>query len=207
MSDLVSVGLSFFAIAISPGPANISNIAIAMSRGRKISLIYGFGLSTGLLFWGIIAASGLGLILQDSIYLLMILKIVGGIYLLWLAFLSIKDAIEPQSQSLKREIESKSYLRWFIEGVILNVSNPKTVIAFVVALSTGIETTKGTISLILGVITCVIVGFLTNGFYSLSFSFRFVMNWYQKVNRWINFIVSVLFLIIGFDLILSAFIE
>lgn len=93
MFSLFSIGLAFFVIAISPGPANISNAMVAMSQGRKISLIYGAGLSIGLVFWGIIAASGLGIILQSSIYLLMTLKIFGGLYLIWIAFLSAKEAI------------------------------------------------------------------------------------------------------------------
>jgi threonine efflux protein len=50
--SLFSIGLAFFAIAVSPGPANISNATIAMSQGRKTSLVYGAGLSTGLVFWG-----------------------------------------------------------------------------------------------------------------------------------------------------------
>ncbi len=207
MFDLVSVGLSFFAIAASPGPANISNAAIAMSRGRKISLVYGAGLSTGLIFWGIIAASGLGVILQNSTHLLTVLKIFAGLYLLWLSFLSIKEAIQPQAPSFQIEIKSKSYFRWFAQGVILNVSNPKTVIAWLAALSAGIKTQHGTISIVLAVLVCVIIGFLTNAMYSLSFSFNYVMNWYQKANKWINITVAGIFAIAGFELIRSSFIK
>ncbi len=84
MLSLLNIGLAFFVIAVSPGPANISNATIAMSLGRKISLIYGAGLSVGLVFWGLVAASGFGMILQSSVYLLMTLKVFGGLYLLWL---------------------------------------------------------------------------------------------------------------------------
>ncbi|WP_227986288.1 hypothetical protein [Salinivibrio sp. VYel1] len=65
--SLVSIGFAFFVVAVSPGPANISNATIAMSKGRKVSLVYGAGLSIGLLFWGIVAASGLGVVLQGSV--------------------------------------------------------------------------------------------------------------------------------------------
>ncbi len=205
MSDLVSVGLAFFAIAVSPGPANISNAAIAMSQGRKTSLIYGAGLSIGLVFWGIIAASGLGFVLQDFIHLLMILKIFGGLYLLWLAFLSIKEASQSQPQCFQTQTQTKSYSKYFIQGMILNISNPKTLIAWLAALSAGIETTSSTTSLISGVMLCIIIGFATNATYSLSFSFNFVMVWYQKVHKWINAAVSGLFAIAGVALIRSAF--
>lgn len=51
LASLASSGLAFFLIAISPGPATISNATIAMSYGRKMSLVYGLDLSCGLAFW------------------------------------------------------------------------------------------------------------------------------------------------------------
>lgn len=65
----------------TPGPATISNAAIAMSRGRKTSLVYGAVLSFGLAFWGLIAASCMGTVLQGSFYFLAALKFIGGLYL------------------------------------------------------------------------------------------------------------------------------
>ncbi|MFM2484337.1 LysE family translocator [Celerinatantimonas yamalensis] len=205
MLSLFSIGLAFFVIAVSPGPANISNATVAMSRGRTISLIYGAGLSTGLVCWGMVAASGLGVILQSSIYLLMALKLFGGLYLLWLAFLTGRSAIHPDNKSLQVASNSKSHLGWFIKGVILNVSNPKTVIAWLAALSVGLGANDSTTSLMLGVIVCILVGFATNALYSIFFSFKGVMAWYQRASRWINSIVSGLFAVAGIGLIRSAF--
>lgn len=205
MISLFNIGIAFFVIAISPGPANISNAAVAMSHGRKTSLIYGAGLSTGLVFWGIVAASGLGVILQSSIYLLMALKIFGGLYLIWLAFLSGREAVHPDDRSLQVETDSKSNLRWFIKGVILNVSNPKTVIAWMAALSIGLSSNDSSTSLMFGVIVCIVVGFATNALYSVFFSFNGVMAWYQKARRRINCVVSGLFAVAGLGLIRSSF--
>ena len=47
--SLTSTALAFFVVAVSPGPANISNATIAMTYGRRTSLIYGAGLSCGLI--------------------------------------------------------------------------------------------------------------------------------------------------------------
>ena len=183
----------------------MSNAAIAMSRGRKTSLIYGAGLSTGLVFWGIVAASGFGVILQSSVHLLMALKIFGGLYLIWLAFLSGREAICPDKQSLQVENDSKSHLGWFIKGVVLNVSNPKSVVAWMAALSVGLGSNDNTTALLLGVVVCIVVGFFTNALYSVFFSFNGVMAWYQNASRWINGVVSGLFALAGIGLIRSAF--
>ena len=203
--SLLTIGLAFFAIAISPGPANISNAAIAMSRGRAVSLVYGFGLSSGLVVWGLVAASGLGAVLQTSVYLLMVLKVLGGIYLIWLAYLSAKSVMSPQIEAESEQNDNTSYLSWFIKGVLMNISNPKTVIAWMAALSVGLSADANTAHLVSGVLVCVVVGFLTNGFYSLCFSFQFMMRGYQKVAKYLNAVFAAIYAFAGFALIKSAF--
>lgn len=203
--SLLSIGIAFFVIAVSPGPANISNATIAMSQGRRTSLIYGAGLSTGLVFWGIIAASGMGAILQSSIYLLTALKVFGGLYLLRLAYLSAKETIKSNSTSIEIIDENTSGKKWFFRGVIMNISNPKTVIAWMAALSMGLGSNDGMLSLVLGLVVCMIVGFATNAMYSICFSYRGVMSWYQRASRWINGVTSFLFSIAGIGLLRSAF--
>lgn len=203
--SLLSIGLAFFVIAVSPGPANISNATIAMSKGRITSLIYGAGLSTGLVFWGVIAASGMGAVLQNSIYLLMALKIFGGLYLLRLAYLSAKETMKSNSSNTEMIDENVSGKSWFFRGVIMNISNPKTVIAWMAALSVGLGSNDGILSLVSGLLVCMIVGFATNAMYSICFSYRGVMNWYLRASRWINGIASFLFAIAGVGLLRSAF--
>ncbi|WP_299072440.1 LysE family translocator [uncultured Paraglaciecola sp.] len=203
--SLLSIGIAFFVIAVSPGPANISNATIAMSKGRRTSLIYGAGLSTGLVFWGVVAASGMGAILQSSVYLLMSLKVFGGLYLLRLAFLSAKESMKPNSANLGMIDETFSDKKWFLRGVIMNISNPKTVIAWMAALSVGLGSNDGILSIISGLVVCIIVGFATNAIYSICFSYHGVMNWYQRASRWINGATSFLFTIAGIGLLRSAF--
>ncbi|MAX52449.1 MAG: lysine transporter LysE [Methylophaga sp.] len=203
--SLFMIGLSFFVVAVTPGPANISNAIIAMKRGRKISLIYSAGLSFGLVFWGVIAASGMGAVLQSSVYLLMLLKVFGGLYLLWLAYLSGKSAFNPQVENINDPSNIPTAKKWFIRGFLLNISNPKTVIAWLAALSVGLDAGDNMHALVAGVLVCVFVGFSVNAMYSLVFSFSGVMNIYQRISRWINGIASALFTIAGIGLIRSAF--
>lgn len=199
--SLLSVALAFFVIAVSPGPATISNATIAMSYGRKTSLIYGAGLSSGLVFWGLIAASGMGAVLQSSVYVLMVLKVFGGLYLLWLAFLSARAAYSPSAEATT----IKGQQRWFLRGFLLNISNPKTVIAWMAALSVGLDANDSIYAVIAAVAVCVVVGFLTNALYSFVFSVGGMMRLYQKGQRWVNGVMAGLFSIAGIGLIRSAF--
>lgn len=204
MTDLVSLastGLAFFVVAVSPGPANISNATIAMIHGRKTSLIYGTGLSLGLVFWGLIAASGMGAVLQSSIYLLMILKVFGGLYLLWLAFLSGRSA-------WRSDLENPVAVRdqsWLLRGLLLNMSNPKSVIAWMAALSVGLDSNDGIGAVVATTAVCIGIGFMNNALYSILFSIDGMMLGYRRFRRRINGVVATLFTLAGFGLIRSAF--
>ncbi len=204
MIDVISLSVSavaFFAVAVTPGPANLSNATIAMSHGRKTSLIYSFGLSFGLVFWGLIAASGMGAVLQGSVYLLMALKIVGGLYLLWLALQTARSASQANPEVLTVPTEK----RWFLRGLVLNVSNPKSVIAWMAALSVGIDSNDGLQVVVATTLVCAAVGFLNNALYSYIFSIGGMMRAYRRFRRRIDGVAAALFTLAGLGLIRSAF--
>lgn len=200
-ASLVVTALAFFIVAVSPGPANISNAAVAMSYGRKTSLIYGAGLSCGLVFWGLIAASGMGAILQSSLYLLMGLKVLGGLYLLWLAWQSGRSALRADVNGVVLTAKG----RWFWRGLILNMSNPKSVIAWMAALSVGLGPEDGYLSVAAATLVCIAAGFLNNALYSVLFSVSGMMTAYRRFRIWIDGVVAGLFAIAGLGLIRSAF--
>lgn len=199
--SLGSAGLAFFVVAISPGPATISNSAIAMQYGRRTSFIYGLGLSSGLVFWGLLAASGMGAMLQNSLYLLSTLKVLGGLYLLWLALQSVRSARQQKSVPPSQPAEQ----RWFLKGLALNLSNPKSVIAWMAALSVGLDATASLPTLFAVTIVCSIAGFAANALYSLLFSIEAVMRGYIEFRRQFDGFVAALFTLAGFALIRSAF--
>ncbi|MBX2870340.1 MAG: LysE family translocator [Acidiferrobacterales bacterium] len=204
MNELISLGstaIAFFIVAVSPGPANISNAAIAMHYGRRTSLVYGAGLSFGLVFWGIVAASGMGAVLQSSLYLLTALKVLGGVYLLWLALQSGRQAI----RSDEADIVATEKQNWFVKGLILNMSNPKSVLAWLAALSVGVSPGDSGSAIIAPTLVCILVGFANNALYSMLFSVGGMMKTYRKCRRWISGVVATLFAFAGLGLIRSAF--
>ena len=200
LTTLTTVGIAFWVIAASPGPANISNAAIAMRYGRRASIVYGLGLSVALVFWGLLAATGMGAVLQSSVWLLSVLKLAGGGYLLWLAWQSGRSAIRPDTI---KEVETGAG-RWFWRGVILNLSNPKSVIAWMAALSMGLNPSDTALSVVLTTLVCVAVAFFNNLSYSLVFSLGGMMAIYRRCRRWIDGASAALFATGGLALIRSG---
>lgn len=200
IATLFAVAVAFWVIAASPGPANISNAAIAMRYGRRASVVYGLGLSVALVFWGILAATGMGAVLQASAWLLAVLKVLGGAYLLWLAWHSGRSALRPDAV---KDVEIGAG-RWFWRGVILNLSNPKSVIAWMAALSMGLNPEDGVAAVGVTTLVCVVVAFGNNLTYSLVFSMGGMMAIYRRARRWIEGASAALFATGGLALIRSA---
>jgi threonine efflux protein len=66
LDSYLAIAVAFFIVAVSPGPANIAVATVAMHSGRRPGLLFGLGLSVGLAFWGVVAATGLGVMLQST---------------------------------------------------------------------------------------------------------------------------------------------
>jgi len=200
MNGLLATLLAFFVVTVSPGPANIAVAAVSASSGRRTGMLFGLGLAVGLAFWGVVAATGLGFVLQSTAQFLVVFKFAGGAYLLWLAYSAAKTAMRPVSNS--RVTEKRGH--WFWRGLVLNISNPKAVIAWMAALSVGLGDNGSGVGLGLTTGICALIGVVNYMGHAAIFSTQRAMRIYSMGRRWINGLVSVLFAVAGIGLIRSA---
>ena len=201
LENIIAIALAFFIVTVSPGPANIAVATTSMSSGRKSGLLFGVGLSVGLAFWGFVAATGMGAVLKSTPSVLITLKVLGGLYLLWLALQSARSA----KQKTENVASSTRQGRWFWRGLILNLSNPKAVVAWLAALSMGLGGDGNGATVVAATSVCIVLGFLNYASYALAFSLSGFMSGYKRLRRWIDGVVAGLFAIAGLSLIRSAF--
>ena len=71
----------------SPGPATLSIVGTAISRGSAS--------------WGITAALGVSALMLANAWVFEVIRYIGAVYLLFLAFKVMKAAIEPGAASLE----------------------------------------------------------------------------------------------------------
>jgi threonine efflux protein len=200
LDSYLAIAVAFFIVAVSPGPANIAVATVAMHSGRRPGLLFGLGLSVGLAFWGVVAATGLGVMLQSTTTFLMFLKLFGGAYLIWLALQSGRSAAR-KTGNMTAQTQGG---RWFWRGLLLNLSNPKAVVAWMAALSMGLGQGTGTHAVAIATLICVGLGFVNYAGYALTFSLPGFMAGYRRSRRWIDGVVTGLFALAGFSLIRSA---
>ena len=202
MSDpiaLFAIATAFTIVTSAPGPANLACATTAASQGRRAGFAIAFGLAIGLSFWGLIAASGLGALMGASQSALFGLKLLGGAYLLWLAWMSAR----AKSTEVRTRVQSWSIKALVLRGLFLNVSNPKAVFAWMATLSVGLNPEVG--GVFLAVLLCSFIGLLNYMIWALAFSHFRAMQVYDKFARRIDLIVAALFAFAGLSLIKNAF--
>ena len=126
---LVAYSVACFVLFITPGPDMSLFLAKTISGGRKAGIAAMLGAQAGCCVHTMLAALGLSALLAASATAFLVLKLVGGLYLLWLAV----DAIRHGSAlNVRREAGTQvSVWRTFVLGVGVNLTNPKVVLFFV----------------------------------------------------------------------------
>lgn len=105
---------------LSPGPAIIAASRSAAARGRQASMPYAMGLAAGASFWCLFALFGLTVLFRLVPQSYLLLRLVGGAYLIWIAVQMWRHAADP----LAMEGETLAG-PGFRQGLALNLSNPK----------------------------------------------------------------------------------
>ena len=83
--------LATTALALSPGPDNIYVLMQSITNGRKYGIATVCGLISGCLVHTTLVAFGVSAIIKESDTLFFIIKSLGAIYLLYLAFKVFKS--------------------------------------------------------------------------------------------------------------------
>lgn len=84
------------------------------------------------------------------------------------------------------------------------MSNPKSVIAWMAALSVGLSSNVEPSAVTAATLVCIVGGFVTNALYSIVFSVKGMMLGYQHFRRKIDGLIAMLFAVAGFGLIRSG---
>jgi threonine/homoserine/homoserine lactone efflux protein len=140
-----------FTIAAAVGPISLLVIRRTLAEGRIVGLVSGMGVATADGTYGAIAAFGLGAITDLLVGGQRILGLVGGVFLLWLAWQTARaEPTEPAATPERRGGLAGAYL----STLGLTLTNPMTILSFA-ALFAGLGIAPGDVagaaSLTLGV--------------------------------------------------------
>lgn len=204
--QLLLVYTTYVIAAGSPGPSNMRIMGVAMHQGRKAGLMFASGVVTGSIFWGLMAATGVSAILTQFAEALIILKIFGGLYLLYLAFKAARAAMTSDEQIAAHNINGDASLsggELYRRGLLLHLSNPKSILSWIalVTLSLGTNSSWPQMAAFLG--GCITLSITIFCGYAIVFSTAPMLRLYREARRWIEGVLSAVFALAGIPLLLS----
>jgi len=137
LQTIALFSLASLILALTPGPDMALFLARTVTGGRSAGFAAMLGASTGLIVHALLAGLGLSALLAASTTAFFILKIVGGLYLLWLAYGAIRhgSAFSVDSHSAPKQ----TLLATFLTGLGINLTNPKVIVFFVTFLPQFID--------------------------------------------------------------------
>ncbi|ASA55804.1 LysE family translocator [Vibrio gazogenes] len=159
--EFVTALLSILAIhlmaSISPGPDFVVVSQKTLFQGRKAGILCGAGVCVGLLFHMSYSLAGLATILAHSKLFTHVIGILGGSYLIYLGYKSIKGSFSKQKNIEDDTTSISSTSSAFLSGLIVNIMNPKAAMYFISIFSIIITPSMNTEQLVLIVVSIMAV--------------------------------------------------
>ena len=127
---------AMFLLAITPGPGVFATISRALASGFSSASFVVLGIVLGDIIFLLLAIFGLSAIASILGDFFILVKYLGGIYLL---FLGYKILTSKENETEIKGIQELSWKRNFLTGLLITLSNPKVILFYLGFLPTFVN--------------------------------------------------------------------
>ncbi len=201
METFISV-ISIWTVAVvTPGPNFFITARTATSKSRLSAFFVVLGICTGTMIWGVSGFLGLTVLFMISPWIYLIVRIAGGIYLVYLGITFLSKAFRPVTRTeLDGGVLSGAFSNWRL-GLITILSNPKTAIFVTSLFASALPPEAPASSGLISVLLMVVISLIWYSLVMLLFSSAAVAKGYQGIQRWMDGIAGAVFIGFGARLI------
>ena len=128
MESLTLFIFASIVLIITPGPDLIYVLTRGIADGKGSGVMSAIGVTAGILVHTAAAALGLAVLLKTSTVGFWVLKMAGGIYLIYIGYQLMKNKSAIEINEINNKFDMR---KCFIQGFISNVLNPKVALFFV----------------------------------------------------------------------------
>jgi len=189
--------------AMSPGPSFmvVAKNALGQSRAHGVATALGTGL--GVALFAVLASFGVTTLIQTVPSAFLVFKLIGGAYLLYLAWRIFSGAKDPLDASSDVATQSSGLWAAFRQGLITQTSNPKTalVIAGIFAAFVPSDPPDNTTWLV--AIIAFVIDFGWYAIVAVSLSTQSSRRVYQKAKVWFDRTAALFLGAVGVKLLMS----
>ncbi|MCO8589416.1 LysE family translocator [Burkholderia multivorans] len=143
MSTPLAFGLVSLGMVLTPGPNMIYLISRSICQGRRAGLVSLGGVVLGFVFYLFCAALGITALVLTVPYAYGALRVVGALYLAYLAWQALKPG--GRSAFQVRQLSPDSRRKLFTMGFVTNLTNPKIAVMYLSLLPQFISPGHGSV--------------------------------------------------------------
>lgn len=210
LSIFLVVATAHFLALLSPGPDFVLVVKSALKNGSKKSTGVAAGISCANAIYIALCIIGVGSVLASSVKLMFALKIIGGIFLIYLAIQALrakKNDYKTLEISATSNGPSTTWIHEFLTGFMSGILNPKSIL-FYLSLFTVVLTqdVSMTVKIALGVwMTCVV--FLWDVIIILLLSTQKVRQRFSRMSYYIDKLSGAILGLLGLTIVRSALVR
>ena len=134
-------------LTLAPGPDILYLLTKSLADGARAGITLACGLVSGIIFHTTLVMVGVAALIKNSATALLLLKIFGAAYLLYLAFGAFKAARAGKKLSLAKSTAKSTAAALYKRGVLMNVLNPKVLLFFLAFLPQFVDLNRDGASL------------------------------------------------------------
>ncbi|MGC4938345.1 LysE family translocator [Kribbella sp. DT2] len=128
VTTVLGFALACVVLNVVPGPGMMFIVAHGIAGGRRSGVVAATGMASGTVVHTILAAAGLSALLSAAPFALDAVRILGGVFLLYLAVAAIRSSRAPAKSALLARRPSAR--RTYLSAVLTNLANPKVVLFY-----------------------------------------------------------------------------
>ena len=192
-------------LTLAPGPDILYLLTKSLSDGARAGIILACGLVSGIVFHTTLVMVGVAALIKSSAIAMLLLKIFGATYLLFLAFGAFKAARAGKKISLSRADKKFSAAALYKRGVLMNVLNPKVLLFFLAFLPQFVDLSSegaGLTILFLGVVFAVQALIIFSGVALFAGRVRNLLLRRKNIGQLLNFVEAAVLAFIALTLLL-----
>ncbi len=195
---------AFLLSIMSPGPNILAIMGTSMSVDRPSGLALALGVAGGSFCWAVLTATGLSALLASYAVALTVIKVAGGLYLLWLAYRSFRAAASKHDL-IAKPLAGKRSTRsgYFIRGFTVQMTNPKAALAWIAIISLGLQPDAPLWVAVAIVVGTTFFSLTIHALYALVFSSAPMVRLYSRARRAIQGLLGAFFAFAGIRLLTS----
>ncbi|MEM7189641.1 MAG: LysE family translocator [Pseudomonadota bacterium] len=188
-SLLLAMGI--FAVGfVSIGPNILAIIGTSMERGRSDGVRLALGVGTGTGLWATMTVAGLTALITAYAHAILILKIFGVAYLLWLAYKAFRSAATPKHATKPMAMSGGNL---YLRGITVQMTNPKAALQWIAIVAIGLGPDAPIWTGLTLIVLATLMSLAAHVLYAVTFSTAPVVAFYQKARRGIELALGVFF--------------